>query len=140
MKKVFLLAVMAMSLFSCTTFAPYKTVSYTTDFTKYSSKNFFMSEANSVSFEYTPIGTIASYSISGSTKDESVVNEGNPYTFDEKTRYKHGNVADALQELYETAIKKGANGVINIKVDYFYPDKTVSIESGYVISGMMIKR
>ena len=54
------------------------------------------------------------------------------------------NLQDAFQKLYETAIKEGANGVINVKMEYLRsfidPATKDDYSSRWVVIGMLIKK
>jgi hypothetical protein len=83
---------------------------------------FFLTESNSVNFEYFPLGNI-----------NSVARDGY-----ENNEYKNAEPEDALQEFVNKCTSIRANGAINIKVIPIY-DKKGEYIVGYNISGMAIK-
>lgn len=119
------------------------------DYKRYSDRGFFLTESNSVSFDYTPIAsvltvvkgekqTVAKKNNTGkevkhSARDrrESLFGD---YTSKKTVKY---SVYDALDELVSRSGKMGADGIINLKIIYTY-DKDLG--GGYDISGMAIKR
>jgi len=145
MKKVLLLSVMAMLLSSCLVKKAYSVSWNLIDYTKYADDNFFMTESNSVSFEYKSLGSIIVYSNSG-YEVKGVKQIENSYYEDEQNldygKWKHCDVNDAFKKLHDVALVKGANGVINIKYEYFpmrISDKKI-IEENWVVTGMLIKK
>ena len=146
MKKLLLMAVMAVRFMGCSIIPRYQLNSYTVDYSKYNKYNFFITESNSVNFEYTSIGSIVTESVTGKMyKDGSdIPNQVEDYGFDAFTALKYASIDDAFQKLYEESVKKGANGVINVKMEFHnsYQDpisKTVYM-SRWIVTGMMIKK
>ncbi len=135
MRKLFLFLLVVLFNCSCVTWNYEVNVS-TIDYAKLSnSKGFFISESNSVSFEYTPIGSISIECVSGNDGVESELNWST-------TKYKHASIEDGFKKLIQVSIEKGANGVINVQTKYlpafntkyaYYPDRII-------VSGMMIKK
>jgi len=88
--------------------------------------DFFLSESNSVSFSYQPIGSVTS----------------NVKTGYEGKRYIIANAEDALYVLCQEARKNGADGIINLKFTYNW----VKLKTGETAlsdvsaSGMAIRR
>jgi uncharacterized protein YbjQ (UPF0145 family) len=90
-------------------------------------KGLFISEANSVSFEYEPLGSV-----------NSVVESGY-----RKRKYIRATAEDALYVLCKEAEKNGANGIINLKITYTWGhDKNGAITRliNVAASGMAIIR
>lgn len=121
MKKV-LLALTVVLLTSC---YPHKFATYSIllDYTPYTTDGFFLTESNSVNFEYFPMGSINSVALSGYMKNN---------------KYRYAKPEDALQELVKKGTLIHANGVMNIKVRPIF-DKKGEYIIGYDISGMAIK-
>lgn len=110
------------------------------DYSKYSAEC-FLTESNSVSFEYQPIGSISVISYSG----DSQTIQTKVQSYD--TLYGDSLVVKKKQNIYATpdralsrAIKEakamGANGIINLRINNRYIDGRQCIE----LSGMAIKR
>ena len=117
MKKILFGFGLMMLLSGC--FSSYKS---TSSIVKYvTNNNFFMSESNSVSFDYQPIGSVRSLVTSGY----------------ERNKFIKVTPEEALQVLYMEAEKNGANGIINLKIEYHYSKGTIEAVSA---SGMAIKR
>ncbi|TKC06936.1 hypothetical protein [Pedobacter frigoris] len=147
MKKIYFAFALIASLSSCS--APivkprYIKDVYIFDYSKYADKGFFFSESNSVNFNYIPIGSINAYNESGyevvssvkerERNDDVLMAEHSFHT--STTRYGDKLIladrSDLIDEVYKQALKKGANGIINLK--FVFTTKNVTI------SGMAIKK
>jgi len=115
MKKLLFFAAIVLLFYSCSPEIYYAVNSYTIDYSKYTEKNFFITESNSVNFEYKPVGSIVVESVSGYYNSEFI----------------SANIDDAFIKLYQVAQKNKANGVINVKMNFGYPSK-------WIVSGMLI--
>ena len=114
MKKILTISFCILLLQSCTCYVSYISV---IEYSKlYDMKDFFVTESNSVSFDYKPLGTITSVTISGF----------------EKGNFRMSKLTDTYRELFKSAIMQGANGIINVHSTYDYKN------SMCVVSGMMI--
>ena len=121
MKKVGILF-LSFILFSC---APkYYITSGCVDFSNLTKDGFFITESNSVNFDYKPIGSIYSYISSGVSKRN--------YT------WINANYDDALIELKREAVSRGSNGIINLSYN-ITRDKSYNTLSVY-LEGMAIKK
>ena len=149
MKKVMVLAIMSLVLFSCKTLVKYQLNSTVVDYTDYTEKGFFMSEATSVSFDYSTIGSIRVESVSGYDISTEHAMQPSEYIIKQKEvgysgKFISCNLDDAFRKLYETSIDRGANGVINIKMNYLStfvdPYTKITYPDRWVVSGMMIKK
>jgi uncharacterized protein YbjQ (UPF0145 family) len=101
------------------------------DYSEYTKSGFFLTESNSVSFDYNPIGNISATITSGYVGKQFV-----------KATYE-----DALQLLHENAREMKANGIINLKFSYSIGDHVVNnfdtqnnYYSSITASGMAIRR
>lgn len=149
MKKILFISLIALLLSSCTTLKPpYSRFSNTVDFSEYTRKGFFITESNSVSFNYDPLGSLTSvvqggYEVLGR---ETISSNDEVYGTNAKVTYGEfisASIDDALEELYNSARELGADGIINFKLTYYPPEyeKNVLVRySSYVVSGMAIKR
>ena len=156
MKKTILLIVLIAAMCSCESVfkAAYTKNAYVLDYSEYTNKGFFLTESNSVNFDYKSLGSVSSLIYSGyEILNNKVNSQKMVYTVDnvqnpKKIRYgKYINATskDALDELCEKAMEIGANGIINIKVNYIpaeYDYKTgVRIsEDGMFVTGMAIRK
>lgn len=126
MKKInfILIAIISFGLTSCM-FKPYivySEISYYDEF-----EGFFITESNSVSFEYEPVGSITAMVENGFLKG----------------KYIKASTKDALRILYNEAEKSGANGIINLKFSYVWEhDKNSNITTlkGVIATGMAINK
>lgn len=110
----------------------------------------FITESNSVGFDYQPIGSISLMERSGnevkSGESETEAKDG-VYSKSLITTVKYGDWIDAsIDELLkiacQKAIEQGGNGIINMKIEYL-PSTVVNnvvYSEGYRITGMIIKR
>jgi hypothetical protein len=135
---------------------PVKLYSNSLDYTTYQKNGFFITEASSVNFEYSPISSVSATLYSGFVK---VGKKGHKPTII-ATKYKddvYGAQSTpaiwgraefvpatrevVLEELYNKATENGADGIINLKIGYFrYGISKEGYEEGYEASGMAIKR
>jgi len=145
MKKV-LIFLLPVFLFSC---EPYKFIYNSNlavvDYGPYTSKGFFITESPSVSFEYTPIGSVSvvlqsGYEIKSQSKNKT--NYGD---------WRNALYKDAIELLYKKCLEGGANGVVGLKYNYIpevrKDDAYTKIESNgiispskIIVSGMAIKK
>jgi hypothetical protein len=118
------------------------------DYSKYD--DFFITESNSVSFDYLPIGSICvSYTgysiISQIPLKEKVKNTKQDDIYYFSTKEKEGTFYGhnpALAEAIDIAVKetkgKGGNGIINFNYKAVYNKS--GIQTGWFVGGMAIKR
>lgn len=146
MKKIIYL-LFVLTLTSCSTYKiPYDVQSYYTDYSVYAKKGFFITESNSVSFEYTPVGSLIVEVSSGYDNNVSASSSQKSYsTAKSKSskKWRYANVNEALNILYEDALYMRANGIINlqIKIVPAVYNKDVMVSSDrIIISGMAIKK
>ena len=144
MKRILLFLLLLVILSSCTVvkYAEYADI---LDYSKYSNDNFFITESNSVSFEYKPIGSVSIEVISGFEKNKEKrpprIIHGDIYNPEwgnyKDSNYKKANCSHALSRIVDESKKQGANGIINLKFTY-RRNENGSITSVYA-SGMAIK-
>ena len=111
----------------------------------------FLTESNSVSFGYVPIGSIYMYQKSGYTKTYKdkmkTKEEGDPIYGTKKTTsheyiagdWKNADYQTLVTEASQQAIKMGGDGIINIQLS-LHTDPNYPKISYPAISGMVIKR
>ena len=144
MKRLTLLLLTAISFSSCMSIRPAtSTSSYSIDYSKFADKGFFITESNSVSFNYTPLSSVYSSQTSGYElllvngvvqKTSSYNGPAVPKTT--KT-YIDASPEAVLSALYENAIKQGANGIINLNITSI---TSVSGRPTITATGMAIKK
>lgn len=149
MRKISILLFAVVLLTSCAVKYPFLTYSNVVDFTPYTDAGFFLTESNSVSFSYSPVGSLSTTIKSGYEVLNVNKKLANDAVYNDYTRLKYGkyipaNVDDAITLLIESAKELGANGIINLNIIYT-PDVIngyghVVSPSSYIISGMAIKR
>ncbi len=147
MKRFMILAVMAITAISftgCGTIkVPYRVLSHAVDYGRYYDENFFISESNSVSFEYEPAGTI----LVSIQPGYEVLGERNGYTQYGKDR-KLVSEYDVLDQVKQECEQIGANGIINLKISYGnmatslsqWDGTTTESATTITVTGMAIKR
>ena len=130
---------------------PYILESHIIDYRDYTSRGFFITETNSVSFDYDAIGSIIvtveeGYHITEAKKEKPRIKERLHGVRKGDIEPKYGefikaNIYDALDELYSEAIAAGANGVISLRIETIYTHKDgVPVVTGYVVRGMAINK
>ena len=140
MKKILMLCVIVMAaLSSCApTISPFRQSAGYIDYSMF--PGMFLTESNSVSFDYQPIASLFASEVTGEYKVEKKrvrTDEiyGNEYVeYDGKVRF--ANPQSALIFAVEKAKSMGGNGIINLKIGPY----TNRGQDGYFVSGMVIKR
>ena len=108
------------------------------DFKKYDEKGFFITQSNSVSFDYEPVGitTVAVYS--GMDKNKITDQKKTSLAGPNMGKYHIASNEDAFEALYNRCLEEGANGIINVEFSAT-KDKDGNIISVQA-SGMAIKK
>lgn len=133
-------------LSSCTTH--YICVTSYMDYSKYADEGFFITEASTVPFSYTPVGSMTVSEFSGKDENytpiESTDTKSNK-EFDnlygsvvpKPNHWREATAKTALAAIVERAKTLGANGIMGIRIETVYKKDDVI---GYTVSGMLIKR
>lgn len=146
MKKLLILSVICLSLGGCKVYEPkFDLETYYLDYRPFTSDGFFITESNSVSFEYTSVGSILVESTSGYTKEKTKKVENNDIygdgTYeDSKYIYRDASLYDCLEDAILQAKQLGADGIINLEMKPINKLKKGYYADGYYITGMAIKR
>jgi len=144
MKKLIYASLIGVVLSSCTIVrVPSVQVSSALDYQK---SGIFLTESNSVSFNYEPVASLSALQISGYATSDKVNKTftedvyGTSFTGPQRTTNKfiQASREDVLNELCKKAIEKGANGIINLSIKYI--PRTTDTYSGYEATGMAIKK
>lgn len=129
-------------------------VAYFLDYQQAGNGKFFISESNSVSFEYEPIGSILIEELPGEVKittEPRKIEKSRNYrdNYDDiyskdvspnpKTKHKwqYASAQSALNYAVDTATELGGDGLINVKLSSYIDKHNNRIVQ---ISGMVIKR
>lgn len=148
MKKILVFLAAALFLSSCVTHKPaYTRFTEGVDFSEYTRRGFFITESNSVSFNYDPVGSLTSV-VRGGYETLGTDTHTSDEVYGTYTNVRYGgfisaSVDDALDELYNSARELGADGIINFRLTYHPPEyekNVLVVHSSYVVSGMAIKR
>lgn len=126
MKKILLVAcVLPLFLLTgCMMYPQYVAKTTFIDVTKYTDDGFFLTQSNSVPFEYKTIGIVNAVILDG------VENEGGAFV--------PASEEDILYNLCEKSMLQKANGLINLSITPYYDVETR--RKGLVASGMAIRR
>jgi uncharacterized protein YbjQ (UPF0145 family) len=144
MKKMFVLMVgFGFVVFSCRTIAP---TSYFGGilYSPLTEQGIYVSESNSVSFDYVAIGSVIVEETGGWVRNIKSRNELGKRTEDYyvkstvSKKYTIPALDAAFEHLREYLFEIGANGIINMHIE-FIPSSKVSLDK-IVITGMAIKR
>lgn len=147
MKKFLLFAFVALIFTSCMKI-PYTSTVTVIDYSYFSKKGFFITEAPSVSFDYESVGSImvsvqsGHNVIEGEKKVSKSIFGGEIETYSSVMgKYRAATIDDALDLIYDESIKAGANGLINLKISPItvYQSGQTYV-TGYIVNGMAIKR
>lgn len=143
--KKFALFIIVFVLTSCVTYTPL--VSFV-DYSSYNSEGIFLTESNSVSFKYEPVGSVNVILYSGFANEakkapmiEDKKEKGDDVyysTNNGRLKYKDATIQEALRLAVENARNKGANAIINIRYEYVPAFK--NNPDGWHMSGMAVKR
>jgi len=138
MKRIF--SVFATILFvSCVTIPEVQRNASFVDFTKY--PDFYMSQAPTVDFKFMPLGTITAFVRCGREQGKKTRNKYSTGSYlDGTIKIVRMQPEDAIDELYRKSKEIGANGVLNIKLEFLPSNSEMGINNGWIISGMAIKR
>lgn len=163
MKKNVLFMAMILGLIMCsckTVYNPkYSVAEYYTDYSRYAAEGLFITEAPTVPFDYSPIGSIAVEELSGYQERETVKkksvsfsgSEGDPI-YDNKKSESEGSKkyqwvkatpAAVTEAFVELAKAKGADGVMNFQIKpltHYSPESASFTTHGFQASGMLFKR
>lgn len=129
MKKLFIVFCVLIGSFSCV--APRLSYKETiiVDYMRYSNIGFFVTESNSVSFDYTPVGSVTTIVV-GETKVQ-----------DKETGRmikRDYHIYDAIDEIVRQSRRMGSDAIIGLTLSPKL--STTGFPEGYIVSGMAIKR
>lgn len=146
MKKLRLTAFLFTSLLlgSCVSYQP---VTNYVDYSAYSQSGMFLTESNSVSFEYQPMGSVQVLLYDGyvptlkaKTQERSKNKEDGIYYqsgYTSQTK-RNATLKDALGMAVEVAKENGGNGIINLRYEYL--PKWKMTPGRWQVTGMAIKK
>ena len=155
MKKVLIIMFFALFEVSCVTVSV-KSLDIVSvlDYSPLTSKGIFVTESNSVGFEYEAIGSIYIEMRNGTVKKSNQSKNRDEYDIiysskhnrspqsiperSELTKQKSYNIDDAVKRLAYELQNLDANGIINLKIQHV--ETNITHGEGYVITGMAIKR
>ena len=156
MKKTLLSLIFVAAITGCSIIpkSPYQQSAVVLDYSEYTNKGFFMTEANSVNFEYKAIGSVSAkvqsgYEIIGESVRKGMKDDIYGETYDKHKvkygKYKQAFSDDAINVLCNKAMERGANGIINIKVTYLPAIRDLKtgivIEpDAIIVTGMAIRK
>lgn len=145
MKRVLYILLLASCLTSCSVKIPYLRSVEFVDYASLSQEyGLFLSESNSVSFDYETIGSVSVTEKSGHKMGTySKKYNDDIYDTSGNKKIKMGDYipatsGSALRLACEQAVLRGGNGIVNIKIVYIPATKTSM--PGYHVSGMIIKK
>ncbi len=135
MKMILPFAAIACLTFAGCTFVPYFSSVTSVDYSRYNNENFYITEANSVSFAYDPVGSV-----------EVVMRSGYKGVYNETSRTTTYSKEPTLVSVYDVidGVKKecenlGADGVINFKLSFDRVATQYSVWNGAELeTGMMV--
>lgn len=146
--KFIFLTLSLLVLSSCSTSIKYcETVGYI-DYSQYASKGVFITESNSVNFEYEPLGSISVLVEDGykkgtrRSKYNYVDLDGNRHLTEEYEYWAKASYNSALDVAVDSIISKGGNGIINLKINHTVQPINTKEQYRNIIflSGMVIKK
>ena len=139
--------VLGLMLTSCSPKILYSEAVGFVDYSTYQDQGMFLTESNSVNFEYDAIGSVTVVVYSGNTvvsptsRVEANDIYGDETTIQSKMKWKSASPEDALNAAVKQVSNKGGNGLINIKIT---PTTEIGTSrtsrSGFLVTEMAIKR
>lgn len=149
MKKILFLMAALMTLIMSSCVPKFSTAFYYTDYSQYMDKGFFITESNTVPFDYNPVGSLFLRQKAGEMAEMEIIpqdvedskNYDDIYGPAKKGSRKINNIVrptenSALDAAYDFAKSKGADGILNISFDYYLEGSRQVV----VLKGMLIKR
>lgn len=121
---------------------------YICTYQRYSDAGFFITESNTVSFDYVPVGSVVVRQTAGVMSDTEIISQNVPEKrgydelYGELEKKRHSNSwklpsdYTALDAVYKVAKEQNADGIINLKITMPEVNNADIIE----LSGMLIKR
>lgn len=146
MRKHLLLLGFILVMASCSTKYPVVRESSIIDYSSFEKEGFFLSESNSVNFPYAAIGSVSAlvldgWEVTGIIKENRFSDE---IVSGDRTKYGmfiRATPNDVLNELYNRATQKDANGIINLSIEPMTKEiKGRGIVKGFYAKGMAIKK
>ena len=128
---------------------PVSQVTYAFDYKKYTDEGFFITESNSVSFDYKPVSSVHSIFLSGfELKEPKAAKQGSDDLYGEANplpqttnKYIQATQEKVIEELYKKAKSLNANAMINLQVkviSYYDYHAKMYVMRGYEGSAMAI--
>ncbi len=155
MKKSILISILTiLFLNSCVTLPKYTTFHYANNFKYLTEKGIFVTTASSVGFDYNAIGLLTAISKRGINESKNKKEDLTDLEKQEMAFYgrgslsntnrtiKQANIEDAFKELYKGLQEMGANGIIDLKIEYSYvtlPNSKIPLDE-IKITGLAIKK
>ncbi|MGN1219099.1 MAG: hypothetical protein ACI4TD_14190 [Phocaeicola sp.] len=110
--KIIFLALCCLLVSSCETVnIPQVTVTVLRDYTPMTDKGIFVTESNSVDFDYVPLGSVV-----------SVTNGAYRSSLEKGSMYENVDLGKAFEEISNMLVVMGANGLINLKIESSFDD------------------
>lgn len=138
MKKIALLSTFIVSLFliGCGPIKPhYLEKVYSLDYSEFTKDGFFLTESNSVGFDYTTVSSIVV---------DIYLGEGDNWHYYKGKMYRTSGAATPYTRSMQLAVaeakENGANGIINLKFKWSIVDIVGTKQEVITLTGMAIKR
>lgn len=146
--KFIFLTLSLLVLSSCSTPIKYCEMVGYIDYSQYASRGVFISESNSVNFEYEPLGSISVLVEDGYKKGIRPSRYNDDILYDEKNnseKYEYwakASYGSALNVAVDSVISKGGNGIINLKISHTVQPINTKEQYRNIIflTGMAIKK
>ena len=146
MKKLCLILFSAVVvLTSCAPKMQYVASSTYIDYQSYLEQGIYITESNSVNFDYTPLGSVSSIVYPGYVRDIQYSRVEDDLTgetqFTKKSsKWKPADVQDAIAIVVEKAKQQGGNGIINFSINPISETFDKTVRHGYIVTGMVIHK
>lgn len=146
MKKSIIIAIAAAFLTSCAPKMQYVANSAYINYQTYADQGVYITESNSVSFEYSPLGSVSATVFPGYVKAVRPSQygytdlNGNPQLTEEYNKWQPADVNDAIALAVEKAKEQGGNGIINFKIQPTSETDGKVARYGFLVSGMVIRK
>lgn len=140
------MGILAALLTSCAPKMQYVASSTYINYQTYAEQGMYITESNSVSFDYTPLGSVSAIVFPGyvkATRPSQYKYEdlnGNQQLTEDYNKWQPADVSDAIALAVEKAKQQGGNGIINFKVQPTSESDGKTVRHGYLVTGMVIRK
>lgn len=145
-RTIITIAIVTALLTSCAPNIQYVASSSYINYQTYAEQGVYITESNSVSFDYTPLGSVSAVVFPGYVKSTRLSQykyedlNGNPQPTETYNKWQSADVTDAIALAVEKAKQQGGNGIINFRVQPTSESNGKTVRHGFLVTGMVISK